>query len=344
MTYPDDRTRVAADEASSLADRLRTEPRLDARLAATIAAGAADALAARHARGQIHGDVRPARIAVRADGEATLLDPEPASTVEQAAPGPGGGATAFGSPDYMAPEQLAGAPPTRESDVHALGAVIYQMLAGRPPFQAPTPLRLAREQRVAPARIYGKPQALVDLSLAALSRDPAERPSAVRLAASLRTWLDGGYDPAAPRAVRAIPLMPVGRRRGRRAAAVGLASVGLALAVMAAFALVPASTPIVGELSSPTLDTATEPPASPIPVVPAAVPPVQPANAAGDDRGTNDDGANDGRGGNDRGGNDDKKDKDDGDKDDDDKDDKDEKKKKDKKDRGRGRGPGGGNR
>src|SRR5262249_13114673 len=100
---------------------------------------------------------------------------------------------------YMAPEQAAGR--NRElgpaTDVHALGALLYELLTGRPPFDGPTPLDVLEQVRgrdpVPPRRRRpGTPRGLDTICLKGLQKDPGRRyPTAADLADDLRRWLDG---------------------------------------------------------------------------------------------------------------------------------------------------------
>lgn len=96
-----------------------------------IAADVADGLAFAHANGVVHRDIKPANIMVLDNGSVKISDfgvaliPSGSTTVE---------GTAFGSPKYMSPEQVTGQKVDGRSDIFSLGAVLYEMLAGRPAF------------------------------------------------------------------------------------------------------------------------------------------------------------------------------------------------------------------
>jgi serine/threonine-protein kinase len=111
---------------------LQRAGRLPARVSALIALECARGIEAIHARGMVHRDIKPANILIGRQGETKIadfgiaLDPA-ASPLTQTG-------VALGSPPYMSPEQLQGARVDARSDVFALGAVLYELLTGRPPY------------------------------------------------------------------------------------------------------------------------------------------------------------------------------------------------------------------
>src|SRR5205085_12003944 len=143
-----------------------------------------------------------------------------------------------GTPSYMAPEQaMAGGPVGPAADIYALGAVLYELVTGRPPFKGPSALETLELVRHAeptpPAQLQpGCPRDLETICLKCLAKDPARRyPTAAALADDLQRFLDG-----AP--IRARPVGGVERlgkwlrRRPAVAASIGLGSLA-ALAVVA---------------------------------------------------------------------------------------------------------------
>jgi serine/threonine protein kinase/tetratricopeptide (TPR) repeat protein len=119
---------------------------LPTREALDIATQVAGALAAAHARGLVHRDVKPENVMVRPDGYVKVLDfgvakllgEDPASVAGDGTSRTQAGVL-VGTPRYMSPEQARGAGVDARTDVWSLGAVIYEMLAGRPPFDLDTP-------------------------------------------------------------------------------------------------------------------------------------------------------------------------------------------------------------
>lgn len=130
---------------------------------------AARALAPLHRQQLVHRDVKPANYLLRADGTLVLADLGLA-----AASGTVGASfddgVLVGTARYVAPEQLQGAPARPAADVYALGVLLYEMLAGRPPFSGPSALEVLAQHLVAPApplpRDCVELQAVVDRLLA----------------------------------------------------------------------------------------------------------------------------------------------------------------------------------
>jgi serine/threonine protein kinase len=174
----------------SLRRTLRRDYRLDVPTALWIARQTAEALAALHRKGFIHGDVKPDNIRIVADGKAILLDlgfahrpGENASLLEAG--------YILGTVDYLAPE-LCGSEPQDDprSDIFALGATLFEMLAGQLPYASGSVLEtLRRHQTVTPRdlrdHVTGLSRGLADLMDSLLAPQPADRPRAVALVQEL---------------------------------------------------------------------------------------------------------------------------------------------------------------
>jgi serine/threonine protein kinase len=182
-------------EGITLASRLAEGP-IPPREAAALLAPICDAIQFAHERGILHRDLKPSNILIDSDGRPHVTDFGLAKRVEGDNQLTRSGAI-LGTPCYMAPEQAAGnrGQLSPASDVYSLGTILYQMLTGRPPFQAATPvdtLLLVLEQDPLPPRLLN-PRADRDLEMIALKclqKPPALRyASAKALGDDLRAYL-----------------------------------------------------------------------------------------------------------------------------------------------------------
>jgi len=190
-------------EGETLAD-LADRGTLELSLIVAVCAQVASAIAALHASGVIHCDLKHDNIFVLRDGNVwgwprvKVIDFGVSRTVDEA---PDPDAAIAGTPWCMAPEQWSGAP-TTASDVYALGCLLYDLATGAPPFDGSLPeLMIAHlEQRPArPSWLRPMPMELERLILRALAKDPDARPSMHEMACSLSELLDL-YTPEALRA------------------------------------------------------------------------------------------------------------------------------------------------
>ena len=158
-------------------------------VAAALVATVADALATAHAAGVVHRDLKPENILLRPDSTPVLTDFGVAGLVEQAVLR--GALPIHGTPHYMAPEIATGRPARASADVYAVGILLYEMLAGRPPFTAPSPLAVLRQHvTAAPPRPTIIPDPLWNVVARCLIKDPQRRPSADALSRRLRALLE----------------------------------------------------------------------------------------------------------------------------------------------------------
>ncbi|TYB55379.1 serine/threonine protein kinase [Nonomuraea sp. PA05] len=173
-------------EGGDLRGLLRQRGTLPPAEAARLMAQVADALAVAHAVGVVHRDVKPGNVLIdAATGQVRLTDFGVARIVH----GPGLTQTSavIGTPAYLAPEVADGAAPSAAVDVYALGLILYELLAGRPPFVGDHPMALLRQHATAaPRRLPGMPGPLWALVQACVLKDPAGRPSALAVAAALK--------------------------------------------------------------------------------------------------------------------------------------------------------------
>jgi tRNA A-37 threonylcarbamoyl transferase component Bud32 len=184
-------------EGGSLAQKLQGSP-LPAQEAAQLVERLARAMQAAHERGIIHRDLKPANVLLDQAGRPKITDFGLAKRVD-AGTGLTRTGAIMGTPSYMAPEQAAGQ--GKEvgvaGDVYALGAILYELLTGRPPFKAATPLETVRqvleEEPVSPRRLQpGLARDLETICLTCLHKEPGRRyPSALALAEDLRRYRQG---------------------------------------------------------------------------------------------------------------------------------------------------------
>jgi eukaryotic-like serine/threonine-protein kinase len=197
--------------------------RLDAAAAVDVGIGVADALAAAHAAGIVHRDIKPGNVLIDGDGTVRVVDFGIArASHDTTATVPG---MTFGSIHYASPEQVTGEPITPSSDIYSLGLVLYEALTGRRPFDGDTPPAVAlarlRVDPVPPSRLAPHvPPALDALVMRALARRPEDRyASAIAFGDALRTWRVErlGTTPDGPAAALA-PLAVTTARRPRASA------------------------------------------------------------------------------------------------------------------------------
>jgi eukaryotic-like serine/threonine-protein kinase len=151
-----------------------------------------------HQRGILHRDLKPSNILIDREGEPHVVDFGLAKTLARES-GFTFHESILGSPNYMAPEQAAGrtAQLTTTADVYGIGAIMYEMLTGRPPFQANTPLDTIRkvvdEEPAPPRKFNGAVDVdFATICLRCLQKNPAARySSAEELAKDLERWLEG---------------------------------------------------------------------------------------------------------------------------------------------------------
>jgi WD40 repeat protein len=217
----------------SLASKLDGTP-LPPERAAELVETVARAVQAAHDKGIVHRDLKPANVLLAEDGTPRITDFGLAKKLDEAV-GQTQSGSILGTPSYMAPEQAGGkskeiGPP---ADVYALGAILYELLTGRPPFKAATPLdtilQVVSEEPVPPRRLQPKvPRDLETICLKCLHKEQTKRYASARhLAEDLRHFRAGEPIQARPTPAweRALKWA---RRRPALAAA---AAVSLAAAV-----------------------------------------------------------------------------------------------------------------
>jgi tRNA A-37 threonylcarbamoyl transferase component Bud32 len=231
-------------QGETLERRLQREARLPVAEVVRVGREAAEGLAAAHAAGLVHRDVKPANLwleahsgepgalatggpgATAAGGRVRVLDFGLARAAE--ADGLSQTGAVLGTPGYMAPEQIDGHPADARSDLFSLGCVLYRAATGRPPFRALTItalLRAVAEHHPPPPRELRPelPAALSDLIVRLLAKDPDHRPASARAVADALAAIAAGAPVAA--AARGGPPRRIPRRAVLWAAA-GLFAIG----------------------------------------------------------------------------------------------------------------------
>jgi hypothetical protein len=238
----------------------------DHRAAAGLVLTVARAVHHAHQRGVLHRDLKPANVLLDREGNPHVTDFGLAKRLE------GGGhltqsGAIVGTPSYMPPEQAAGQKGlTVAADVYSLGAILYELLTGRPPFRGPsaveTILQVLQGVPEPPRALNPRvSRGLEAVCLKCLEKDPSRRyESAAALADDLRRWLDGAplavYQPGL--AAQAVQWL---RRNAAAAFWVGLtgllwgATVGVVMALLIYFERWKTSAGTLGLLLSPSLAT-----------------------------------------------------------------------------------------
>ena len=204
---------MACIDGGSIADRLKREGRLPVDDAVRVATEVASALAHAHKRGVVHRDIKPANVLVDADSGRSLVTDfgiaRSADSTSLTATG-----MMIGTPAYLSPEQVTGEPADHRVDIFALGVMLYEMLAGKVPYDAPTPSAAMMKRLAGPppsvATVRSEvPEDVAAVISACLASDPEDR---YQTANDFIRALGGHSVSTGPRATRSAP---VKRRKGQ---------------------------------------------------------------------------------------------------------------------------------
>ena len=185
-------------QGRTLAEILKTNNQLTPKQAAEIASEVAAALGFAHEAGLAHRDIKPANILIGSNGQVKVADFGIAramnSTAESNLTQAG---SVMGTASYFSPEQAQGAQPDPRSDLYSVGIVMYEMVAGKPPFTGENPVAIAYKQvhdQPTPLNkiVQGIPRPLEAIIAKLLAKDPKLRyPSAHALRDDLRRFRNG---------------------------------------------------------------------------------------------------------------------------------------------------------
>jgi serine/threonine protein kinase len=209
VVQEDDRPFIVMElvDAPTLADVVASDGSLPDERAAAIGLDLLDTLAAAHAEGIVHRDVKPANVMINVNGRVQLADFGIASIVDD--PKVTSSGAVAGSPSYMAPEQAQSLGTGPAVDLWGLGATLYFAVEGVPPFDKGAAIPTLTAVVNDPVRPMERSAALKPLIMDLLSKDPSARPSVAEVRRRLNDVVAGGAGggvPAAPPAGTTVEL------------------------------------------------------------------------------------------------------------------------------------------
>jgi serine/threonine protein kinase len=194
-------------DGGSIADRLKREGRLPVDDAIRVTCEVASALAHAHKRGVVHRDIKPANVLVEPEsGRSLVTDFGIARTADASNLTATG--MMVGTPAYLSPEQVTGEPTDHRVDIFALGVMAYEMLAGRPPYDAPTPGAAMMQRLGGPPPSVATvrpdvPEQVAAVITGCLAADPDDR---FQSAGEVIRALEGQIVTTGGRATRNVPI------------------------------------------------------------------------------------------------------------------------------------------
>ncbi|MBI4862043.1 MAG: serine/threonine protein kinase [Candidatus Riflebacteria bacterium] len=168
-------------DGGTLATRLKTRGRFEPAEAGRIVLECLAALDACHQAGFVHRDLKPENIMFAADARAKIVDFGMATILSSPRDLTQAGSV-IGTPRYMAPEQILGKAVDARTDLYALGTILFEMIAGRPPFTASSVREVFQMHLFKPPPglselVHGVPDRLVELVERSLAKEPDQRPA-----------------------------------------------------------------------------------------------------------------------------------------------------------------------
>ena len=232
-------------DGEDLATLLRRIGRLPADKAVDIARQLCAGLAAAHERGVVHRDLKPANVMIDGEGNVRITDFGLAVAAGDAE------AIRAGTPQYMAPEQLAGQPATIQSDIFALGLILFEVLTGKRAFDAKTMAELIRlhesGQITTPSSVIGDlDPALERVIMRCLEKDPSKRPASALAVAAALPGANPLADALASGETPSPELLAAAGEREALGAGRGLAALGFVVLGMAASVVLAPPTSFTG--------------------------------------------------------------------------------------------------
>jgi serine/threonine-protein kinase len=168
-----------------------------------------------HRQGMIHRDVKPSNILITADGEPMLTDFGIAKIIsEEATMDLTGTSATVGTPEYMAPEQVVSKSVDGRADMYALGVVLYEMVTGRRPFQADTPMAVLFKHASAPLPrpkdfVPDLPDEVERVLIKALAKNPDDRYASMKeMSQALENLLAAGGPASTSQQPMPVPVIP----------------------------------------------------------------------------------------------------------------------------------------
>jgi serine/threonine protein kinase len=183
LRMPDGRIAMVMEllEGETLSTRIARVGALEPSDSITIARAIADVLTATHGAGIVHRDLKPENVFLLPDGRVKVLDFGAALSAAR----PEEKAGTLGTPWYMAPEQAMGNPPDRRSDIYSLGCVLFEMLTGHCPYDAPDPRAVIAKHIEDPvptpeSPLGPLPESLERMVVRTMAKYPEQRPQDAR--------------------------------------------------------------------------------------------------------------------------------------------------------------------